>query len=248
MSKLIALLQINPKVGDLENNSNRLLEMIELAKSHGAEISVSSELALSGYPPRDLLNNQDFIQRCQEIAEKMSPSIPSLIGLPVKSGENRQLPSNAVMRIEKQINSLVKDVMSNVVAKKILLPTYDVFDEARYFEPGTKSGLTRNIAGLDIGVTICEDAWQNASQTPSDYDSNPIEMLAELEYQGVPLDATVNLSASPFHSEKLEVRLNVLKMRLRLYNIPSCLQIKLVAMMTYYSMDLVWLHGQMEKQ
>lgn len=211
MSKLIALLQINPKVGDLENNSNRLLEMIELAKSHGADISVSSELALSGYPPRDLLNNQDFIQRCHDIAEKMSPCIPSLVGLPVKSGENRQLPSNAVMRLEKQINSLVKDGMSNVVAKKILLPTYDVFDEARYFEPGTKSGLTRNIAGLDLGVTICEDAWQNASQTPSDYDSNPIEMLAELEYQGVPLDATVNLSASPFHYEKLEVRLNVAK-------------------------------------
>ena len=211
MSKLIALLQINPKVGDLENNSIRLLQMIELAKSHGAEVAVSSELALSGYPPRDLLNDQNFIQRCQNIAEKMTPSIPSLVGLPVKSSENRQLPSNAVMRIEKDINNLVKDGMSNVVAKKILLPTYDVFDEGRYFEPGTKSGLTRNIAGLDLGVTICEDAWQNASHTPSDYDSNPIEMLAELEYQGVPLDATVNLSASPFHSEKLEVRLNVAK-------------------------------------
>ena len=170
---------------------------------------MSSELALSGYPPRDLLNNQDFIQRCQDIAEKkMSPSIPSLVGLPVKSGENRQLPSNAVMRLEKQINSLVKDGMSNE-AKKILLPTYDVFDEARYFEPEQNRDLfSENIAGLDLGVTICEDAWQNASQTPSDYDSNPTEMLAELEYQGVPLDATVNLSASPFHYEKLEVRLN----------------------------------------
>ena len=147
------------------------------------------------------------------------------------------------MRLEKQINSLVKDGMSNVVAKKILLPTYDVFDEARYFEPEQNRDL-RNIAGLDLGVTICEDAWQNASQTPSDYDSNPIEMLAELEYQGVPLDATVNLSASPFHYEKLEVRLNVAKDAAKTLQHPSCLQIKSVAMMTCYSMDLVWLHGK----
>ena len=113
------------------------------------------------------------------------------------------------MRIENGVNPLAQSGESHIVARKILLPTYDVFDETRYFEPGTKSGLTRNIAGLDLGITICEDAWQNASKTPSDYDSNPIEMLAELEYQGIPLDATVNLSASPFHAEKLGTRVEV---------------------------------------
>ena len=72
MSKLIALLQINPKVGDLENNSNRLLEMIELAKSHGADISVSSRISIEWISAKRSANNQDFIQRCHDIAEKMS--------------------------------------------------------------------------------------------------------------------------------------------------------------------------------
>lgn len=209
MSDFVALLQINPRVGDLENNAKKLEKMIFLSKENGAKLAVSSELAISGYPPRDLLNNDEFLSKAKETTEQLNSPIPSLIGIPLKSNENRHLPSNAVMRIENGVNPLAQSGVSHIVARKILLPTYDVFDEARYFEPGTKSGLTRNIAGLDLGITICEDAWQNASKTPSDYDSNPIEMLAELEYQGIPLDATVNLSASPFHAEKLGTRVEV---------------------------------------
>lgn len=209
MSDFVALLQMNPRVGDLENNAEKLERMIFLSKENGAKLAVSSELAISGYPPRDLLNNDEFLSKAKEATEQVNSPIPSLIGIPLKSNENRHLPSNAVMRIENGVNPLAQSGVSHIVARKILLPTYDVFDEARYFEPGTKSGLTRNIAGLDLGITICEDAWQNASKTPSDYDSNPIEMLAELEYQGIPLDATVNLSASPFHAEKLGTRVEV---------------------------------------
>ena len=209
MSDFVALLQINPRVGDLENNAKKLEKMIFLSKENGAKLAVSSELAISGYPPRDLLNNDEFLSKAKETTEQLNSPIPSLIGIPLKSNENRHLPSNAVMRIENGVNPLAQSGVSHIVARKILLPTYDVFDEARYFEPGTNSGLTRNIAGLDLGITICEDAWQNASKTPSDYDSNPIEMLAELEYQGIPLDATVNLSASPFHAEKLGTRVEV---------------------------------------
>lgn len=209
MSDFVALLQMNPRVGDLENNAKKLEKMIILSKENGAKLAVSSELAISGYPPRDLLNNDEFLSKAKETTEQVNSPIPSLIGIPLKSNENRHLPSNAVMRIENGVNPLAQSGESHIVARKILLPTYDVFDEARYFEPGTKSGLTRNIAGLDLGITICEDAWQNASKTPSDYDSNPIEMLAELEYQGIPLDATVNLSASPFHAEKLGTRVEV---------------------------------------
>lgn len=209
MSDFVALLQMNPRVGDLENNAKKLEKMIILSKENGAKLAVSSELAISGYPPRDLLDNDEFLFKAKETTEQVNSPIPSLIGIPLKSNENRHLPSNAVMRIENGVNPLAQSGESHIVARKILLPTYDVFDEARYFEPGTKSGLTRNIAGLDLGITICEDAWQNASKTPSDYDSNPIEMLAELEYQGIPLDATVNLSASPFHAEKLGTRVEV---------------------------------------
>ena len=90
-----------------------------------------------------------------------------------------------------------------------MLPTYDVFDEARYFEPDDEPGIARGIANLEIGVTICEDAWQHCKATPNDYDSDPIEQIVEWGKQGTNLDATVNLSASPYHANKSGIRLAV---------------------------------------
>ena len=96
------------------------------------------------------------------------------------------------------------------MARKQLLPTYDVFDEARYFDSDDRPGIARTLSGpLELGVTVCEDAWQVAGETPSEYDADPIEQLAEWGRQGVNLDATVNLSASPYHSNKIQTRLHV---------------------------------------
>ena len=96
-----------------------------------------------------------------------------------------------------------------IVARKQLLPTYDVFDEARYFDSTIGLGLPAPSGPLELGVTVCEDAWQIAGETPSEYDADPIEQLAEWGRQGVNLDATVNLSASPYHSNKIQTRLHV---------------------------------------
>ena len=96
-----------------------------------------------------------------------------------------------------------KDNTNRVVAKKQLLPSYDVFDETRYFTPANRSGICRSIGEIDLGITICEDAWQAAGLTPSAYGQDPVASLAEWGRQGVSLDATVNLSASPYHADKV---------------------------------------------
>ncbi len=95
------------------------------------------------------------------------------------------------------------------MAKKQLLPSYDVFDETRYFSPAHRSGICRSIGDLNLGVTVCEDAWQAAGLTPSSYGQDPIDSLAEWGRQGVNLDTTVNLSASPYHADKVSSRVKV---------------------------------------
>ena len=109
------------------------------------------------------------------------------------------------------------------MARKQLLPTYDVFDEARYFTPDNRSGLARSIGNLTLGVTVCEDAWQSAGKTPSSYAQDPIEHIAEWCRQGVEIQATVNLSASPFHSEKANTRLEVARHAASVLNHPFLL-------------------------
>ena len=200
MARRIALLQVNPTVGDIKGNSEMISAMAELAMSAGAVLAISTECALSGYPPRDLLLQPDFITACAEEAVAMDCVIPILVGTPVPPLEERTKPGNGVVRAGKDGRELVR---------KQLLPTYDVFDEARYFEADERPGISRTTGGLDIGVTICEDAWQHARETPTDYDSDPISQIVEWGRQGVNLDATVNLSASPYHADKAEVRLAV---------------------------------------
>ena len=206
---LIALLQLDPTVGDLAHNAARLEELAGLAAQHGAEVGVSTELAVCGYPPRDLLLEHDFIQRSLACALGIKSTIPLLVGTPLPAEEPRSLPTNGVVRCGPEFTSLGGNVHARVVAEKQLLPTYDVFDEARYFSAKNRSGLARSVGALNLGVTVCEDAWQAAGSTPSAYAQDPIEHLAEWCRQGVAIDATVNLSASPFHSEKFSTRLHV---------------------------------------
>ncbi len=207
MTRSIALLQGDSTVGDLQGNAKRLEALAELAASHGAVLGLSTELAICGYPPRDLLLQSDFVIKAQSKASNLSVSIPVLVGTPLAPEHEKQLPSNGVVRCGPTASSTTNG--TRVVAKKQLLPTYDVFDEARYFKPDNRPGIARTIAGLDLGVTVCEDAWQAAGMTPSAYAADPIESLAEWGRQGVKLDATVNLSASPYHADKLVSRIHV---------------------------------------
>ena len=200
MSSRIALLQANPVVGEIQGNSEMIVEMAKLASDNGACFAVTTELAISGYPPRDLLLQADFIEECHDKAKNLQTEIPVLVGTPVPPSSSRTLPGNGVVRAGDAVRE---------VTRKQLLPTYDVFDEARYFEADERPGIARTIAGLDIGVTICEDAWQHCGETPNDYDSDPIAQIVEWGRQGVVLHATVNLSASPYHANKSGTRLAV---------------------------------------
>ena len=200
---IIALLQINPTVGDLTGNAQRLEHFIQTATAHGAAACVSTELAICGYPPRDLLMQSSFVELAQQAALSLNVDIPSLIGTPTVPESERAKPGNGVALIG-------NEAPVKIVARKQLLPTYDVFDEARYFDSDDRPGIARTLSGpLELGVTVCEDAWQVAGETPSEYDADPIEQLAEWGRQGVNLDATVNLSASPYHSNKIQTRLHV---------------------------------------
>ena len=205
----LALLQFDPTVGDLEQNGRRLTALAEQAASAGAKVGVSTELAVCGYPPRDLLMERDFVERSMTAALTLATPLPVLVGTPIPAEDERTLPTNGVVRSGPAFASITGDEHGRIVAEKQLLPTYDVFDEARYFKPTNRSGLARSFGGFTLGVTVCEDAWQSAGMTPSSYTQDPIEHIAEWCRQGVDIDATVNLSASPFHSEKFTTRLSV---------------------------------------
>ena len=223
LSRLIGLLQVDSTVGDLTGNASRIETLCELANENGASLAVSTELAISGYPPRDLLLQPDFIKMSQYQASSLSVKIPVLVGTPVSPVSERQLPGNGVVRAGPLSSHPNGKHTNRVVARKQLLPSYDVFDETRYFQASNRSGICRTIGDLDLGVTICEDAWQAAGMTPSEYGIDPIENLAELVRQGIELDVTVNLSASPYHADKVGTRIQVCRTAAKVLNHPFLL-------------------------
>ena len=223
LSRLIGLLQVDSTVGDLTGNASRIETLCELAHQNGASLAVSTELAISGYPPRDLLLQPDFIKMSQHQASSLSVKIPVLVGTPVSPISERQLPGNGVVRAGPLSSHPNGKHTNRVVARKQLLPSYDVFDEMRYFQASNRSGICRTIGDLDLGVTICEDAWQAAGMTPSEYGIDPIENLAELVRQGIELDVTVNLSASPYHADKVGTRIQVCRTAAKVLNHPFLL-------------------------
>ena len=204
---MIALLQVDATIGDLHANQSKLMQLSAMAKNQGATLAVSTELAICGYPPRDLLLEPEFIHSAFETAKQSKPAIPMLIGTPIPPEHERKKPTNGVVKVEPQTPASLQ--VTSIVAHKQLLPTYDVFDEARYFDAEARTSLVRSLGGFDLGVTICEDAWQSAGLTPSAYASDPIEHLAQFIRQGVDLHATVNLSASPYHQHKGSTRMKV---------------------------------------
>ena len=197
----IGILQLNFTVGDFKGNSEKLVSAYEMAVRGGAGLCVGSELGLCGYPPRDLLNRRDFVESheraLREVAKRVG-KVPLLIGGIEKTNKKTGQPLyNAVFLVEK---GKVRGV-----SRKILLPTYDVFDEGRYFEAGDKVGAVR-IAGKRVGVTICEDIWNDEDLWPERrYRIDPVRELAK---KG--MDLLINLSASPWNIGKEKVRYRLL--------------------------------------
>ncbi|NCS16208.1 MAG: NAD+ synthase [Microcystis aeruginosa G13-12] len=213
----IAIAQLNPIVGDIEGNAQRILEAAQTAFNRGAELLLTPELSLCGYPPRDLLLNLGFVEKMSRQLQLLSQELPEKLAVLVGFVEKN---TSATVRGEKPLfNSiaLVKSQEIKQIFTKRLLPTYDVFDEDRYFASGKESQyfqLTEN--NVKIGVTICEDVWNDEQfWGQRQYAVNPIADLANL---GV--DLIVNLSASPYSVGKQKLRESLLSHSATRYNLP----------------------------
>jgi len=196
----VTLAQINPIIGDLTGNTNKILCHIERAKKNGSDIVLFPEMALTGYPPDDLLLLPHFINALEICLTKIataSQGIISIVGTARKNEQNWGKPlfnSAAIFKDQKLVG----------YQDKTLLPTYDVFDERRYFEAASEI-RTWDLCGKKVAITICEDIWQHSGLLKSDrYQQDPILALKELAP-----DVMLNLSGSPFSVAKFETRLAV---------------------------------------
>jgi len=194
----IALLQINPTVGDLTGNAQLIADAAAAAARAGAELAVTPELALAGYLPRDLLLSEGFVSRCWEhvvsLAKTLADGPAVLVGLPEPNPaeEGRPLFNTAVLLQNGTIGQRFR---------KSLLPTYDVFDEDRYFEP-FRGPETLEFCNRRLGISICEDIWNDRDfWKRRRYHFDPCQELAEAG-----ATAIINLSASPFAVGKYKLR------------------------------------------
>jgi NAD+ synthase/NAD+ synthase (glutamine-hydrolysing) len=208
----IALLQLDPTVGDLAGNARLILDALVEAQAQGAAIAVTPELALVGYLPRDLLLSPAFVQRSWDVVGTLARDAatlpPVLVGLPEPnpSDEGRPLFNSAVLLRGGEVGPRFR---------KALLPTYDVFDEDRYFEP-FHGPQTLDLDGRRLGISICEDIWNDRDfWKRRRYHHDPIE---ELVHAGA--DAIVNLSASPFTAGKHARREEMLGAMARRHRVP----------------------------
>jgi NAD+ synthase (glutamine-hydrolysing) len=208
----IALLQINPTAGDLSGNSALIIAGARRARELGADLAVTPELALMGYLPRDLLMNRGFVQRSAaelvRIAAELKDGPPLLVGVatPNPADIGRPLFNSAV---------LLQNGAVGQSFHKTLLPTYDVFDEDRYFEPAAEPGILE-LGGCRLGISICEDVWNDRDfWHRRRYHHDPIEVLARKGAQAI-----VNLSASPFTVGKQLLREQMLSQMAGKYGLP----------------------------
>jgi NAD+ synthase (glutamine-hydrolysing) len=206
----IALLQLNPTVGDLPGNAALIASAARRAAD--ADLAVTSELALLGYPPRDLLLNADFVERSWAalrcLAQELSDLPPILVGLaePNPGEAGRPLFNSAALLREGKVERTFK---------KTLLPTYDVFDEDRYFEPAAESELLE-LDTTVLGISICEDIWNDRDQwRHRRYHTNPVQEMVAAGAQAI-----INLSASPFTQGKQKHREAMLSDLAKKYRVP----------------------------
>jgi NAD+ synthase (glutamine-hydrolysing) len=198
----IALAQIDTTIGDFTGNVDLMIKRAECAHTRGADLVIFPELALCGYPPRDLVEKAGFVERSQSELLRLAlslPPIPALVGYVRRSRASQGKPvANAAAWLEG--GKVVADYA------KILLPFYDVFDESRYFEPGT-SVLVHEFGGFRIGITICEDIWNDKHfWTKRLYTRDPVE-----ECVAAGANLLLNIASSPYNTEKIQLRYDMLK-------------------------------------
>jgi NAD+ synthetase len=211
----IALVQINPVIGDFEKNCQKIKFWSGKAKAGGCELVIFPELAVSGYPPQDLLERKSFLLAHETAISRLLGELPDL---DVMFGcfEKRQGQNGKDL-----YNSAVVARNGRIIfrARKQLLPSYDVFDETRYFEPGPPSELYQ-LKDLYFGVTVCEDIW---SDEVMEYHTEPVDQLLSLAAeQGKTIHAIINISASPFQRNKEEIRKAIFQKIIRRSSVPFC--------------------------
>ena len=197
----IALAQFNPTVGDFLGNAARILDLAGQAKQRGADLAVFTELCLCGYPPQDLLERPAFLDRNMDELKELATKIamPSLVGYAgrVKNGAGKSVANKAALLCGGRVA---------FEQSKMLLPTYDVFDESRYFQPADKQTVYR-FQDETLGITICEDVWNDPNFWPTRlYERDPV---VELGKQGT--SVLLNISASPYTIDKRNLRIEMLR-------------------------------------
>jgi NAD+ synthase (glutamine-hydrolysing) len=197
----IALAQFNPTVGDFAGNSAKILELAQLARERGADLAVFSELCLCGYLPLDLIERPQFIARNERelacLAKKLP--LPSIVGYAAHVSESTgKAAANAAALLDNERIAFVQH--------KMLLPTYDVFDESRYFQPA-RTQIPFLFHGQQLGITICEDMWNDKNFWSKQlYERDPV---AELVDKGAGL--LINISGSPYTIDKRALRIDILR-------------------------------------
>ncbi|HET6995142.1 MAG TPA: NAD+ synthase [Chitinophagaceae bacterium] len=204
----IALAQQNYHIGNFEDNTRKIIEGIEWAKKQKADLVVFSELCICGYPPRDFLEFNDFINKCYESLDRIrqhADTIGVLVGSPARNPqkEGKDLFNAVFFLHEQQVKAEIH---------KTLLPNYDVFDEYRYFEPADKWNVI-TFQGKKLAVTICEDIWNMGDNLL--YRITPMEKLMPFNP-----DVMINLSASPYNYAQDIVRNSIVKAHTIKYNLP----------------------------
>ena len=211
----ISVAQLNYTIGDFKRNKELIVKAIRKSKDESADLIIFSELCIPGYPPLDLLDRIDFIEKCNntviEIAQECV-GIAAIVGSPTlnKNPEGKKLYNSALLLSEGKVI---------FAANKALLPTYDIFDEYRHFEPERRFPVFE-FKGLRLAITICEDLWD---QQPFDnefeksrlYTISPIEELIKQKP-----DLVINISASPFSYSKIEAKENIFRSKALKYKIP----------------------------
>jgi len=211
----ITVAQLNYHIGNFEKNRDLICNAIEKAKSEGSDLVIFSELCIPGYPPLDLLDRVDFIQKCNttvsEIASKCK-GITAIVGSPTVNTrpEGKKLFNSALALADGKI------VFS---ANKALLPTYDIFDEYRYFEPENSFSIF-DFKGLRIALTICEDLWDeqpfdNEFEKTRLYTVSPMDELAKQNP-----DLIINIAASPFSYSRIKAKEEIFKNKSKKHKIP----------------------------
>ncbi len=206
----LALIQFNPTVGELGGNAERIAEWAGRARERGAELALFPELALTGYPPHDLLERADFqvaVRVQLDRLQRRLHGITVVLGAPVPNPERDEKPLyNAAVAL--------RDGKRLATVPKRLLPTYDVFDERRHFAPGP-AAAPLTLAGRKLGLTVCEDIWNAATSLVRPYEADP---PGELAARGAEL--LLNVSASPCSRGKIEERDALLAGLARKHNVP----------------------------